>query len=418
MNTLKEILTGEGRGTRIAGLLIFTVALVLRLAAVFYLRNWLTVPGYEAHEVSQNILDGHGFSIAFFAPRQLTAYQYPLYTFFFLVHYVFSGRNFLPLELSQAVIGALSAVLTYHLGRRLLDHPTGLFAGLVCAVYPTYVYWVARAQALTVEVFLLLAMVLLLWRARDKDRTRDWLAAGALVGVGMLSKTLYLIFVPGFLAWAWLITGWDWRRLGRRAVVYLAAALVVVSPWTVRNWIVLDRFILVSANGGFNLWIGNNPAATGGLFTAAGKNMSAAVPPEMRERLAAASAADQDGIFKAEAVKWMKQNPGAALRLVPARLRALWWFEPYMPSDFPLLREASYLGLLVPALAGLWLTRRQWRRLSILYFPALASTAVYAVYYGGARFRYLIEFTLMIFAGHVLERARLKIWPNAGRGTP
>ena len=418
MDRLREMMTGEGRGPARAVLLIFVIALTLRLAAIFYLRNWLTVPGYEALEVSKNILAGHGFSIAFLGPRQATAYQYPLYTFFFLAHYVFFGRNFLPLELSQALLGAASCVLTFWLGRRLFEPAAGFLAGLAGAVYPTYVYWVARAQALTLEVFLLLAMILLLWRALERDRVRDWLAAGAVVGLGALSKTLYLIFVPSFLVWAWLLTGWDWRRLARRTAIYLLAAAAVIAPWTVRNYSVFHRFIPVSANGGYNLWIGNNPAASGGIFAAGGKGMWETMSPDLAERLARSTDLEKDEILRAEAMSWIAAHPGAALRLVPERMRALWWFEPYMPSDFPLLREVSYLALLVPALAGLYLSRRWWRRLSILYLPALTITAVYSIYYGGARFRYLIEFALMIFAGHALHRVWSRLWPSTRRGLP
>jgi hypothetical protein len=42
--------------------------------------------------------------------------------------------------------------------------------------------------------------------------------------------------------------------------------LIVVGPWTVRNYRVFDRFVLISTNGGFGLYGANNPAATGGYL--------------------------------------------------------------------------------------------------------------------------------------------------------
>jgi hypothetical protein len=45
--------------------------------------------------------------------------------------------------------------------------------------------------------------------------------------------------------------------------VALLVMLVCIAPWTARNHRVTDEFILISTNGGTNLWMGNNPDSTG-----------------------------------------------------------------------------------------------------------------------------------------------------------
>ena len=79
------------------------------------------------------------------------------------------------------------------------------------------------------------------------------LAAGVLWGLAILTRETVLYFVP--LAALWLA----WRRPGglRRAALYAGAALLVVLPWTVRNYIVFDAFVPVSTAGALNLWQGN-----------------------------------------------------------------------------------------------------------------------------------------------------------------
>ena len=54
------------------------------------------------------------------------------------------------------------------------------------------------------------------------------------------------------------------RRRFAKALVILACALVIIGPWTVRNYLVYDEFILTTAAGGYGLWLGNNPGANGG----------------------------------------------------------------------------------------------------------------------------------------------------------
>jgi len=49
--------------------------------------------------------------------------------------------------------------------------------------------------------------------------------------------------------------------------IHAAAAMVVLlavlSPWTIRNYREFGRVVLVSTNGGANMWMGNNPDTTG-----------------------------------------------------------------------------------------------------------------------------------------------------------
>ena len=47
------------------------------------------------------------------------------------------------------------------------------------------------------------------------------------------------------------------------AATLVAASLIVVTPWTVRNLRVYDRFVLVASEGGVTFWTGNHPLARG-----------------------------------------------------------------------------------------------------------------------------------------------------------
>jgi hypothetical protein len=77
--------------------------------------------------------------------------------------------------------------------------------------------------------------------------------AGLLWGLAVLTRETVLYFLP--FAAVWLA----WRRPGggRRAALLLATALLVVLPWTLRNWIVFQTFVPVSTAGALNLWQGN-----------------------------------------------------------------------------------------------------------------------------------------------------------------
>jgi len=66
----------------------------------------------------------------------------------------------------------------------------------------------------------------------------------------VLTRETPLYFVP-FAAF-WL--AWRRPRGSIKAASLLAASLLVVVPWTVRNYVAFGAFVPVSTAGALNLW--------------------------------------------------------------------------------------------------------------------------------------------------------------------
>jgi hypothetical protein len=84
-----------------------------------------------------------------------------------------------------------------------------------------------------------------------------WLLPGGLFGALAMVRPEYL----GIAALVALVIAArearsDWRSSLLRAAVFLAAALVVIAPWTIRNAVALDRFVPISTGGGQVLYAG------------------------------------------------------------------------------------------------------------------------------------------------------------------
>jgi len=397
------------------------LALLARLAVIFALKNFSGVTGFENEEIALNLIAGRGYSWSRWGILEPTAFMYPLYTFFLAAHFWLFGHRWLPVEISQAVIGALGTPLIVVLGSRLFDRGTGWLAGLIYALYPVYVYWCAQGQGLVIETVLLMAwLIAAIKMAEAKGPAWAW-AAGALLGLLALSKTLYLLLVPALALWLWarntrpphphnLSTFQPFNlstlppfHLWLRLCIMLVVAGAVIFPWTSRNVAVFHRLILVTDNTGYNLWLGNNPAATGGLFAADGRAVTESMDPALRATvLAAPDDPARDAVFREAAWSYLRADPGAFFRRIPGKLRALWYFEPTMPSRFHLLRVLAYLALLALALPGMVLARRRWKDHLIFYLLFLTITAIYLVFFGQARFRFVLEFGLILFAGYAV----------------
>jgi len=378
---------------------IFLLALSTRVAVIFLLSNFERVSGMENETIALNLLAGKGYSYAYIINEMPSALVGPVYTAALYVHFLLFGKNYLFVELSQALIGALSALVLALVGRKLAGDRVGIVSGILSALYPTYAYWCALPIQLTVDVFMLELCICMVMVAMERQKTGWHILAGAWIGLTALSKSFYLSFLFLYLAWFWV-----WKRPKIKSWIYVAclwgiSAAVVISPWSIRNYRVFHQWVPLTTNGGANLWYGNNPLATGALYAKDGRPMLSVVPQELMQKLAQAKTeAEKDRLFGQAARDWIKSHPGEFFRLVPLRLRAMWWFDPEMATSFPVVRKAVYVLLLLFAVPGMIVSRKSWKPAGIFYLLGLWETIFYSVFVGQARFRYLIEFGFLFFA--------------------
>jgi len=191
------------------------------------------------------------------------------------------------------------------------------------------------------------------------NRTLAALAAGAGTGVAILVRPTMLLFVPMVVIW---LTGR--RRLGL-AAAFLAGTAVLVAPWTVRNVRVHDRFVLVSAGGGVNFWIGNHPDAIGEGDLAANPHLKEA-ELEFRRAHPGLSPEELEPLYYRDALASIAAAPGRWLLLLGRKL--FYTVTPIGPSytlhstRYQAASVVSYLLVAPLALMGLPRLLRAGRR--------------------------------------------------------
>ena len=180
------------------------------------------------------------------------------------VYYVTGGVHPTAALVLVALLGTATILLTYLLARRFAGPAAGVVAALLAATYPTFIENNGRLLAEPVALFWLPAAMLAFFWASDGGRIWRWLAPGALLGLTTLTRPEYLPFVALFALLALARVAWRHRERGLRAglVPGLAAAALltaafcgVLAPWTVRNYVVMDRFVPVTTGGGKALFV-------------------------------------------------------------------------------------------------------------------------------------------------------------------
>ncbi len=162
------------------------------------------------------------------------------------------------LLLLQVGFGAGLVGLTALLGRALFDDRVGWIAGAIAALYPAFI---AHSHYLWSETLFAVLVIGALPGVVEVERRRSWLiasVAGVAFGIATLTRETALpVAAVAAIWWVWTAEPAQRRRARLQGALMLALAILVVMPWTVRNYLVLDRFVPVSTVGWFAAGEGN-----------------------------------------------------------------------------------------------------------------------------------------------------------------
>lgn len=176
-----------------------------------------------------------------YRPLSYEAFQPPLYYGLAapVLALPLSGRAQLTaVRLFDLVLLLGSALVLWLLaGRAVPEHrQLGFAFGLAVLLWPGVLVRAVTVSNAGLELLLALTFLYLLWRADTEDDGRFLLAAGAVLGLGLLTK-LTLVYLVALLVL--VATRHVWRkRRGRSlaaAVATLALPLVLMAPWIAFN---------------------------------------------------------------------------------------------------------------------------------------------------------------------------------------
>jgi tetratricopeptide (TPR) repeat protein len=245
-----------------APVFLLTLAFGLRLALVI---SALDFPLFQIPIVDMEYHDEWARAIAagnFWGDEAF--FRAPLYPYFLALLYAISGGSITFARIVQAAIGGGSAAVCYFVGIELFrDRRIAFLGAALLATIWTALYFDVELLLVVLEIFFGLLAVLFLSKAR-RGHTVHFALAGLFVG-------LYAITRPTILAFAlflWLIylltrSRLDKKTMVKRLILCYAIIAAIILPVTLRNYVVADDFILISSQGGVNLYIGNNAESDG-----------------------------------------------------------------------------------------------------------------------------------------------------------
>lgn len=166
----------------------------------------------------------------------------------------------------QALLGTAAILIVYLLALRLSpSRRAALLAAGMVAVYPPFIHSTGALMSEPPAIFTLPAAVLAFLWADSKRSEWAWALPGLLFGLTALIRPEYLIVALAFAIFL-LVRRWLAGGFGRSLLatgVFFAAVLVPIVPWTVHNYVQLDRVVPISTGSGKALYVGTNLPADG-----------------------------------------------------------------------------------------------------------------------------------------------------------
>jgi hypothetical protein len=404
---------------------IFLLALTLRLAAVAFVGPSPDIAGYsESGLTAANLAQGRGYTYDFYGLRQATplqAFMPPLFVGFVYLCLKFSADSPMTFALNQVLLSTITCLAIYWLAVELSrNRIQALLATLVVACYPVLILMVTVPASLTLHLAVLAWALAFTAPLARRPSAGYALAAGVLWGIMGLGRPAMLAFLPCILLW--LALNRDASRYWLRdGVLMIAAAVLIVLPWTNRNAAVLSRFVPVATNGGLVFWNGNNPFTTGSghdvytekasqfLGRPADAKLPAVMqwqpyplPPEIQRQVETLPETELDQQLLQAGLDYMRQEPRAWAALFGRKLVAFWWFRENLGAAYEgswtRYYKPLYVLTLILTVAGLALSVGQWRRYSLLYLLFGFTALTYIAFEVLTRFRWEIEPFFLIFA--------------------
>ncbi len=165
----------------------------------------------------------------------------------------------------EALMGVAAILVVFLLGERLGGRWVGLLAAFAVAVYPPFIHSTGELMSEPPAILTLPAAVLAFLWAGEQERLRAWLLPGLLFGLTAMFRPEYLLVAAAFVVLAAIRVGLarGWKPGLAGAALLLAALLLPIVPWTIRNLDVLGRVVPISTGSGKALYVGTYLPADG-----------------------------------------------------------------------------------------------------------------------------------------------------------
>ncbi len=239
--------------------LILLFAFLLKLIFALVIQTAVKSDSVTYHDLAFSILSGE-YSLNG-RPTAFVVCGYPL--FLSGIYYVLGDGQFY-VKLMQSVVEIFTCYLFFKISLNFFNVKYSLISVIVFSFLPSNLLF--SQTILTESVFGFFAMLVLYFCLKENFINRVFLI-GIFFGFSILVRSSFsiaVLLVPLYLfaERKKFFENNQVLNILKYSAIFFIGLMIVLSPWIIRNKIVMNSFTLAT-QGGSTLWEGNNPDATG-----------------------------------------------------------------------------------------------------------------------------------------------------------
>jgi len=352
-------------------------------------------------------------------------YLGPLYPYFLSFIYSIAGPSTSAAVFVQVVLSTVSAALIYHLAHRLFGPLSGLAAGVMAAFYSMFIFYSSLLLGATLIIFLNLVMLTMIVSGLGKSVWWKWALAGVCMGLSACARGNVLLYSPfAALAVALYFGIKQWKLWVMPVLLMAFFSLTAIMPVTLHNLLIGDDFVLLTANGGSNFFIGNN-ASSDGIYmrnaTYKGRPMGLSVrdqkanfPVVAKQELGLSEIqpSQVSSFWVGKTIEGINADVAGWISLLGNKSK--YYFNQYeVPNNRNIYFSKQFawilqqplvtFGFVVPfALLGMFLVRKNFKNHAALFLFFIAHFIALLMFFVNARYRLIVAPILLVYSGAAL----------------
>jgi hypothetical protein len=312
--------------------------------------------------------------------------------------------------IANALLSTGIVLLVYLTTLKLTSHSKISFASaLGYTMLPSQIEWNSVLGSEELFTFLLvLSLYIYLWT----DGRRWWAStfiSGLVLGLACDVRPIPLLFPAFLLGYEVFVQKRPWLPSVKKIILFCLAVGFGVCPVTIRNWMALHHWVLISTNGGINLWQGTH--SDGAYFWSWDRKVNPILAAGSDEILA-----NQIGVHAF--IEHALHHPFATIVHGLFKWFFLYWLDSNVVAvtfdvgtQAMMHRLAGFMACFNTAVYWLWMgvcmfgvasgikrTVRSWRVIALPMTYVMYNTAVFFFFPAWDRFRYpMMPFFAVLF---------------------
>ncbi|MEN3013173.1 MAG: glycosyltransferase family 39 protein [Endomicrobiia bacterium] len=183
-----------------------------------------------------------------------TSVRPPIYPIFLATIYYIFGRNYFVIYIIQSFISSLTNMLIFLLFNYIFNTKIAFLTALITSIWPAFVVYSGLICSETLYVFLFILFLIFYFKSYVTDNLKMYILTGCILGILNLTRSTIFLY-PIFLMFFFMLFKLNKKIILNNLIMFLIS-LIVISPWTVRNYLVFKRFLLINTAAAELFWSG------------------------------------------------------------------------------------------------------------------------------------------------------------------